>query len=97
MNVQSLLCGVPALFISFLLALRALLPLARAFPAECETVGGLAKALLARNYSAFAAKRGSSTIRGVTPALRQLVAFQSGLRLEDISNSTRIPADLDIY
>jgi hypothetical protein len=96
-SVQYLLWGGIAMFVLFLLTLRASLPLARALPAECETVGGLAKALLARNYAAFATERGSSTIRGVTPALRQLVAFQSGLRLEDISAGTRIPADLEIY
>jgi hypothetical protein len=96
-SVQSLSWSFIALFVLFLLALRASLPLARALPSDCATVGGLAEALLAKNYAAFASMRGSSTFRGVTPALRQLVAFQSGLKLEEISASTRIPADLDIY
>ncbi|HXR38455.1 MAG TPA: hypothetical protein VN776_05160 [Terracidiphilus sp.] len=97
MSMQNLLWGVIVLFVLFLLTLRALLPLARALPTECETVGELAKVMLAKNYAAFAMKRGSSTERGVMTALRQLVALQAGLRLEDISTSMRIPADLDIY
>jgi hypothetical protein len=96
-SVQSISLGVIALFVFFTLTLRALLPFARTLASETETVGGLAKALLAKNYAEFASTRGSSTARGVMPALRQIVAFQSGLRLEDISPETRIPSDLDIY
>lgn len=74
-----------------------LTPFARALPPDRETVGGLARAILARNFAAFAAKHGSSRERGIITAIRYLAACQSGLRLDEVSPETRIPTDLNIY
>jgi hypothetical protein len=81
-----------------LLALRAaMLYPARAIPASIETVGDLAKAVIARNYKSFANAHGSSRERGVLPALRLLVAIQTCINIEKILPETRIPLDLNIY
>jgi len=81
-----------------LLALRAaMLYPARAIPARIETVGDLAKAVIARNYKSFANAHGSSRERGVLPALRLLVAMQTCINIEKILPETRIPSDLNIY
>ena len=81
-----------------LLALRAaLLYPARGIPASVETVGGLAKAVVARNYKVFANAHGSSPERGILPALRLLVAMETGISIDKILPETRIPSDLDIY
>jgi hypothetical protein len=74
-----------------------LTPFARAIPPDREAAGGLARAILARNYAAFAAKHGSSRERGIITAIRYMAACQSGLRLEEVSSETRIPTDLNIY
>jgi hypothetical protein len=52
---------------------------------------------LAQNFAAFATQHGSSPERDVLLALRQLVATEVGMQLEEISSETRIPADLNIY
>jgi hypothetical protein len=85
-------------FILTLLALRAaMLYPARTVPASIETVGDLAKAIVACNYNVFAAANGSSQERGMLPALRLLVAMQTGIGIEKIQPETRIPSDLNIY
>jgi hypothetical protein len=81
-----------------LLALRAaLLYPARTIPSGMETVGDLANAVIARNYKTFAAAHGSSHERGVLPALRLLIAMQTGISIETILHETRIPSGLNIY
>lgn len=81
-----------------LIALRAaMLYPARAIPASIETVGDLAKAVIAGNYKSFANAHGCSRERGVLPALRLLVAMQTCVNIEKILPETRIPSDLNIY
>jgi hypothetical protein len=81
-----------------LLALRAaMLYPARAIPANLQTVGDLAKAVVARNYKAFASAHGSSPERGVFPALRLLIAMQTCISIEKLLPETRIPSGLNIY
>ena len=81
-----------------LLALRAaMLYPARAIPANIETVGDLAKAVIARNYKVFASAHGSSSERGVFPALRLLIAMQTCIGIEKLLPETRIPSGLNIY
>jgi hypothetical protein len=81
-----------------LLALRAaMLYPARAIPANLQTVGDLAKAVIARNYKAFASAHGSSRERGVLPALRLLIAMQTCISTEKLLPETRIPSGLNIY
>jgi hypothetical protein len=81
-----------------LLALRAaMLYPARSIPANLETVGDLAKTVIARNYKAFASAHGSSPERGVFPALRLLIAMQTCISIEKLLPETRIPSGLKIY
>jgi hypothetical protein len=77
-------------------AVVAFIPFARTPPPSCATMGGLAKVVLARNYAVFATQHGSSSERGVLPAVRQLIATETGSQLGEVSPETRIPADLNI-
>lgn len=77
---------------AFLLAV----PFARSFPFACETVGGLSKSVLSRNYAAFATKFGGSGEADILPALRLLIATETGRELEEVTVQTRILTDLDI-
>jgi hypothetical protein len=77
-------------------ALVAFAPLARTLPLGCETIGGLTKVVLARNYAVFASQYGSSSEGDVLLALRQLIATETGRGVEEIVPETRIPDDLDI-
>jgi len=85
----SLALTIPTIF--------AFIPFARTVPPSCRTMGGLAKVVLAQNFAAFATQHGSSPERDVLLALRQLVATEVGMQLQEISSETRIPADLNIY
>ncbi|MGA8741948.1 MAG: hypothetical protein WB561_12255 [Terracidiphilus sp.] len=88
------------LVLSFLLvipAILATLPFARALPPGSDTCGGLAEVVLARNYAAIAAENGSRRGAEVQWALRQLVATQMVMNIEEVSPDTRIPQDLNIY
>lgn len=100
-GTYALAIGWPSLLlVSFGLSIFALwscLPLARAFPASCATVGGLAKSLVALNYSKFAAQDAGSSVSDIEEALLLLTAFGSGLAVSEISPATRIPQDLNIY
>jgi hypothetical protein len=88
------LCSIPLIVLAF----RVVIPLtARVIPSDCETLGGLAKAVLALNYADFARVHGSSLEQGVLPALRWLVAMQTCIEIGKISSETRIPSDLNIY
>jgi hypothetical protein len=81
-----------------LLALRAaMLYPARSIPANLQTVGDLAKAVIASNYEAFASAHGSSPERGVFPALRLLIAMQTCINIEKLFPETHIPSGLNIY
>jgi hypothetical protein len=73
------------------------IPLARTLPPGTETCGGLAEIILARNYAAFASQDGSSRVNDVLWALRQLVATEMVMRIEEVPPDTRIPHDLNIY
>lgn len=88
------------LFLSVVLVLPALftsIPLARTLPPGCNTCGGLAERILARNYAAFAIKNGSLRGAEVLWTLRQLVATEMVMNIEEVSPDTRISQDLDIY
>jgi hypothetical protein len=78
-------------------AIVAFSPFARVIPCEEPTLGGLAKVILAKNYSAFASGQGGSSASDMLSALQQLVATQTGRRLDEISPEARIPQDLNIY
>lgn len=81
-----------------LLALRAaMLYPARGIPASIETVGGLAKTVIARNYKVFAGAHGSSPESGILPSLRLLVAMETCISIEKSLPETRIPSGLNIY
>ena len=85
-------------FVLTVLALRAaILYPARGVPAGIETVGGLAKAVIALNYKVFAGAHGSSPKRGVLPSLQLLVAMETCISIEKILPETRIPSGLNIY
>ena len=75
----------------------ACIPLARSFPTNCDTIGDLAKLVLARNFVVFATKFGSPSEKDVLSSLRLLVATETGRGLDEISSETRIPTDLNIY
>jgi hypothetical protein len=70
---------------------------AKTIPANLQTVGDLAKAVIACNYKALARAHGSSHERGVLPALRLLIAMETGINIKAISPETRIPSGLNIY
>lgn len=78
-------------------AAHGLVPFARVLPRGGETVGGLAKLVLARNYSAFASQHGARNGEEILWALRQIVATQTGRKIEEIFPTTQIPQDLKIY
>lgn len=78
-------------------ALWAMSPFARNIPADGETLGGLTKVVLARNYAAFAKQYCGSTEDDVLSALQQLIATETGRSIEDIPTYTLIPEGLNIY
>jgi hypothetical protein len=80
---------IPAIFAS--------IPFARKLPPGCDTCGGLAEVILALNYAAIAAENGSQRGAEVLWALRQLVATEMVMAIEEVSPDTRIPQDLNIY
>jgi hypothetical protein len=85
-------------FVLIFFALRAaMLYPVREVPRSCETLGDLAQAMLAKNYKYFADNYGSSPERGIYPALRILIAMQTGINIDEVLPETRIPSDLDIY
>jgi len=84
-------------FVMLIFLMWVSIPFARSINSEWETVGGLAKAVLALNYAAFAVPHGSSRERGIVPGLRFLVAAGASLDIEKITEETRIPNDLNIY
>ncbi len=89
------LIGLSAVFV--LPTIMACVPLARSIPADCETVGGLVKAILSHNYAKFAMNHGGSSEQNVLAALQLLVALETGLQMKEVLPATRIPANLNIY
>jgi hypothetical protein len=78
-------------------AMAALVPAARVLPPTGETFGGLAKIVLARNHAAFASHCGGSSEKDVLLSLRQIVAGEVGVSIEEITPEVRVPQDLNIY
>jgi hypothetical protein len=78
-------------------AIYACVPLARSLPSNSETFGDLAKAVLAKNYAAFATRNAGSSEEDVLSSLRTLIASETGISLYKVLPETRIPADLNIY
>lgn len=87
--VLSVLLAIPAFFAS--------IPLARAIPPGGDTFGGLAEIILARNYATIAMESGSPRRADVLWSLRQLVASEMVMSIEDVAPEMRIPQDLNIY
>ncbi len=71
--------------------------LARTFPVGAKTFGELAELVLARNYGAFAREFGGWFEEDVLQAVRRLIAMMTSIKLEKISDGTRVPQDLNIY
>jgi hypothetical protein len=84
-------------FLFVLLTVFACTPFARSLPLDCETVGDLAKAVLAKNYAVFATHHGGSAGDDVLSSLRLLIASETCMQLSDVLPETQIPADLNIY
>jgi hypothetical protein len=85
----SVLLAIPAIFAST--------PFGRTLPPGSDTCGGLAEVILARNYAAIATENGSRRGAEVLWALRQLVATEMVMNIEQVSPDTRIPQGLNIY
>jgi len=85
----SVLLVIPAIFAS--------IAFARTLPPGSDTCGGLAEVILARNYAAIATENGSRRGAEVLWALRQLVATEMVMNIEQVSPDARIPQDLNIY
>jgi hypothetical protein len=77
--------------------LWAMSPFARSLPVDCETIGGLTKVVLARNYAAFAKQNCGSSEDDLLSALQQLVATQTCRSVDEIPPYTVIPQGLNIY
>ena len=71
-------------------------PFARSLPLDCDSLGDLSKAILARNFAEFATRHGVSS-KDILRSLQLLVASQVGMPVNDVSSNTRIPSDLNIY
>lgn len=71
--------------------------LARTFPVGAKPFGELAELVLARNYAAIARESGSSSEEDVLQAVRRLIAIMTSVKVETISDGTRVPQDLNIY
>jgi hypothetical protein len=78
-------------------AIWLLMPLARGLPKGCASFGALARLALARNYSVVASELGSCSKEQLLPLLRQLIAAEVGIDVENIKAETLIPQGLNIY
>ena len=83
-------------FFLWICVLICLTPLAKAIPGECETFGGLVRAVLARNYATFASKYGGTSQDQITSLLCQLIAVEVGIKPTEITPDTHIRGDLNI-
>jgi hypothetical protein len=97
MGAASGFAGVFGFIAILALVCMILEPLARDFPRDCVTFGGLAKLVLARNYGKVAARHGISSGKEVIQSLLVLVAEETSTDVERLSSATRFPEDLDIY
>ena len=93
MGLFTVLGGFLAL--AFLLKLSA--PLARNFPRSCESFGDLVKLTLSRNYAGIASEYGVSSEREVLLLLRQLIAAEEGIDVQEILPDTLFSEGLEIY
>jgi hypothetical protein len=84
-------------FCAWVLLLKLLAPFARTFPRSCKTFGDLIKLLLARNYAQIASMHGGSSQREVLLVLRQLVAAEESIDVEEVVSNTLFPEGLKIY
>jgi hypothetical protein len=83
-------------FFLWIVVLRVLEPLARKFPRSCETFGDLAKLTLGRNYGKISSERdGWSSEREILLVLRQLIAAETGVVVDDIEPGTLVFEDID--
>jgi hypothetical protein len=84
-----------ALFL-WAVVLRLLAPLARTFPRSCETFGELAKLTLGRNYGKISSERGGwSSEREILLVLRQLIAAETSVAIDDLEPGTLLFEDVD--
>jgi hypothetical protein len=84
-------------FLALAFLLKLLAPLARHFPRSCESFGDLVKLTLARNYAGIASEYGVSSKREVLLLLRQLIAAEESIDVEEILPDTLFPEGLKIY
>jgi hypothetical protein len=84
-------------FLALAFLLKLLAPLARHFPRSCESFGDLVKLTLARNYAGIASEYGVSSEREVLLLLRQLIAAEESIDVEEILPDTLFPEGLKIY
>jgi hypothetical protein len=81
-------------FLALAFLLKLLAPLARHFPRSCES---FVKLTLARNYAGIASEYGVSSEREVLLLLRQLIAAEESIDVEEILPDTLFPEGLKIY
>jgi hypothetical protein len=84
-------------FFAWAFLLKLLAPLARNFPRNCESFGDLVKLTLARNYGGIASEYGVSSEREVLLLLRQLIAAEESIDVQEILPDTLFPQGLKIY
>jgi hypothetical protein len=82
---------------AWVLLLKLLVPFARTFPRSCKTFGDFVKLVLARNYAQIASMHGGSSQREVLLVLRQLVAAEESIDVEEVVSNTLFPEGLKIY
>jgi acyl carrier protein len=63
-------------------------------PSHCQTVGGLAKAVLAKNFAKLATEAATCDREEVWESVRILVADQLGVDAEKVTKESRFVADL---
>jgi len=83
-------------FLAWAFLLKLLAPLARNFPRSCESFGDLVKLTLARNYAGIASEHGVSSEREVLLLLRQLIAAEESIDVQEILPDTLFPEGLKI-
>jgi hypothetical protein len=84
-------------FCAWILLLKLLTPVARSFPRSCESMGDFVKLALGRNYAKIASEHGLSSAREIVLILRQLIAAEEGIDVEEIVPDTLFPEGLKIY
>jgi acyl carrier protein len=72
------------------------LPLAVVIPTECATVGGLAKAILQKNYGAISDQCQRANAEEAWTALRDLIVKQLGVRPDEVTREASFVKDLRV-